>query len=176
METRVPPSGSCGFYQGWLTMIIGLLSDIAQQRNILPKAIFDALTQVIQQHPESLPAGRYALDNEKMFFMVQEPVLRTMATSRSEAHHDYLDIQIPLTAGERYGMSLPEAGLAATEDLLAQKDIAYYQTPAREFFADIFPGSYVVFFPHELHRPCVAIDECITIRKLVVKIHKDLLQ
>jgi biofilm protein TabA len=157
-------------------MIIGLLSDVAQQRSILPKAVFDALTYVMQQKPESLATGRYASDNDKMFFMVQEPNLRTLETSRSEAHNNYADIQIPLTAGERYGISLPEPGLVATEDLLAQKDVAYYQNPANEFFVDILPGTYAVFFPHELHRPCVAIDECIAMRKLVIKIHKDLLQ
>ncbi len=37
------------------------------------------------------------------------------------------------------------------------------------------PGDYVVFLPGELHRPCLAINEKMKIRKAVIKIHRDLL-
>lgn len=78
-------------------------------------------------------------------------------------------------AREHFGFSLPQPGLVATEKQFEKRDVAFYPTPANEFFMDIDPGSFAVFLPGELHRPCVAIDARTTFRKVVVKVHASLL-
>ena len=65
--------------------------------------------------------------------------------------------------------------MALIEDRMEANDIAFYERPSREFFMDIDPGSYVVFLPNELHRPCLTITEKNRIRKAVIKVHRDLL-
>ena len=156
-------------------MIVGQLADLASQKSVLPAAIvraFEALQKVdlIKMEP-----GRYEVEGDKMFYLVQDVELRTMDESRTEAHNKYADIQIPLSTSERYGFSLPQANLAATDDQLEAKDLAFYPAPANESFIDINPGTYVVFLPKELHRPCLAIKGKVMIRKAVVKVHASLL-
>lgn len=156
-------------------MIVGLLCDVAKQKSVLPTAIVRAIEALQSLNLAAVDVGRYELEGDKLFYLVQDVTLRTMDESRCEAHHNYADVQIPLSTGERYGFSLPQAGLLASEDLLEEKDIAFYPNPANEFFMDIEPGTYAVFMPKELHRPCLAIKDKTSIRKAVIKIHASLL-
>ena len=156
-------------------MIVGLLSDVTRQKSVLPAAVVRALEALEKMNPATLEPGRYELEGDKLFCLIQDVELRSMGESRPEAHHNYADIQIPLTASERYGFSLPQDGLATTEDRLEANDVAFYAQPANEFFMDIDPGTFTVFMPKELHRPCLAIKDKAKLRKAVVKIHVSLL-
>lgn len=156
-------------------MIVGLLSDVSKQRSVLPAPVVRALEAVLKLDLDTMEAGRYELEGDQLFYMIQEVETRRFDESRSEAHHRYADIQIPLSAAERYGYSLPQATLQADEDRLEEKDIAFYPTPANESFIDVEPGTFVVFLPKELHRPCLAIKEKGKVRKVVVKVSAGLL-
>ena len=92
---------------------------------------------------------------------------------RPEAHRAYIDIQIVLSGRERYGVALPDSGLAAVEDHLADKDIAFYPPTRREFFVDLEAGQFAVFLPGEFHRPGCAADGEEKILKAVVKVRAD---
>lgn len=156
-------------------MIVGLLSDVSKQKSVLPAAVVRAIEALQKLDLAALDAGRYELEGDQLFYLIQDVETRSFDESKSEAHHNYADIQIPLTGAERYGFSLPQVGLSATEDRLASGDIAFYPAPANEFFMDIEPGAFAVFMPKELHRPCLAINEKAKIRKAVVKVHASLL-
>ncbi len=156
-------------------MITGLLADRAQQKSLLPAAIVRALEALDGKDLATMEPGRYEVEGDKLFYLVQDVTLRRLDECQAEAHRSHADIQLPVSARERYGVALPQADLMATEDLLESCDLAFFPTPANEFFMDLDPGAFVVFFPGELHRPCVAIHEPESIRKVVVKIHVSLL-
>lgn len=156
-------------------MIVGLLSDVSKQKSVLPAAIVRAIEALRKLDLAKMDAGRYELEGDKLFYLIQDVETRSFDESKSEVHHNYADIQIPLSAAERYGFSLPQANLVASDDRLASSDIAFYPTPANESFIDIEPGAFAVFLPKELHRPCLAIKEKGKIRKAVVKVHASLL-
>ena len=138
-------------------MIVGRIADVACQKSTLPAAVVRALEALQKVDLAAKDAGRYEIDGDKLFYLVQDVELRTMDASRTEAHNKYADIQIPLSTSERNGFSMPQANLAAVDDQLEAKDLAFYPAPANESFIDINPGAYVVFLPKELHRPCLAI-------------------
>jgi len=156
-------------------MIIGRISDLAQQKHALPAAIVRALEVLQKVDLGKMEPGRYEIEGDKLFYLVQDVELRTMEESRAEAHQKYADIQIPFSTNERYGYALPQPELAPSDDQLEAKDLAFYPTPAGECFFDVTPGTYLVFLPKELHRPCLAIKGKETIRKAVVKVHASLL-
>ncbi len=156
-------------------MIVGLLSDVAKQKNVLPAAIVRALEALKDVDIAKKEPGRYEIEGDKMFYLVQDVELRTMEESRAEAHHRYADIQIPVSTCERYGFSLPQPDLAPSDNQLEEKDLAFFPAPSIESFIDTTPGTYLVFLPKELHRPCLAIQGKETIRKAVVKVHASLL-
>ena len=156
-------------------MIVGRLADVARQKSILPAAIVRALELLQTLDLANLTPGRVEIDGDQLFYTVEDVRLRTLEESRPEAHACYADIQMPLSAGERYGFSLPQAGLVALDDQLEARDLAFYPPPANESFIDLYPGDYVVFLPGELHRSALVISEKKTLRKVVVKIHSSLL-
>ena len=156
-------------------MILGLLSEVDRQKAVLPAAVVRALEAFRTQGIANKAPGRYELEGDKLFCLVQDAVPRTVADSKSEAHSHYADIQIPISAVERFGFSLPQTGLVANDDRLEASDLAFYPTPSNEFFMDVEPGSYVVFLPTELHRPCISINEKAEFRKVVIKVHSSLL-
>ena len=141
----------------------------------LPPAIDRALKKATALELATMEPGRYELEGDKLFALIQDVESRSFEESRTEAHSKFADVQIPLSASERYGFSLPQAVLALIEDRMEANDIAFYERPSREFFMDIDPGAYVVFLPNELHRPCLTITEKTPIRKAVIKVHRDLL-
>ena len=156
-------------------MIVGLLSDLGKQKSVLPAAVVRALDALRKLDLDALEVGRYELEGDKLYYMIQDVDTRSFDESRLEAHHRYADIQLPLSAAERYGYALPQAELAVSEDKLETNDVAFYAAPANEAFIDVEPGTYVVFLPHELHRPCLAVGAKGKLRKAVVKIHTSLL-
>lgn len=156
-------------------MIIGLLSDVGKLRSVLPVAIMRSIEALQRVDLASMEAGRHDLEGDDLFYVLQDPVPRTIDEIRPEAHYVYTDIQIPISRRERYGFSLPETGLPTLEAPSAGVDVAFYQTPGNECFFDLDPGSFVVFFPGELHRSCLLIDDTAAFRKVVIKVHARLL-
>ncbi len=156
-------------------MIVGLLSDVSKQKGLLPAAVVRALEALQQQNLATLEPGRYEIEGDKLFYMVQDAMPRSLDGCKSEAHRTYADIQLPLTARERLGFSLPQAGIEACDDRYESNDIAFFPNPDNEFFMDLDPGAYAVFLPGELHRPCVMINDQTPYRKIVMKVHHSLL-
>jgi biofilm protein TabA len=156
-------------------MIVGRISDVAAQRGVLPAVVIQALEALQKIDLGAVAVGRYEIEGDKLFYLVQDAELKTLAESRAEAHRTYADVQIPFGAAERFGFALPQPGLAPDDDQFETKDLAFYPTPAGESFIDAAPGDFLMFLPGELHRPCLAIGEKKTTRKVVVKVHASLL-
>ena len=50
-----------------------------------------------------LPNGRYELDGENAYAMVQEATLKAWVTGRPEVHRTYCDILLPISGEETIG-------------------------------------------------------------------------
>ena len=156
-------------------MIVDLLSEIPKHRNTLPAAIVRGIEALSRVDLAAVAAGRYDLEGDDLYYVVQNATPRAADEIRSEAHFVYADIHLPISAAERYGFAPPDTGLAALEAPVEGSDVAFYPTKANEFFMDISPGSFVVFLPGELHRSCLSIGDQSVFRKVVIKVHSKLL-
>jgi biofilm protein TabA len=156
-------------------MILGRLSDLERHAKILPPAVSRALKAISSIDLENATTGRFPIEGEKMYYMLEDRPVGGEKEHRAEAHTLCADIHLPLSSSERIGFSLPQPGLRIVEDLIETRDLAFYTDPANEAFVVVEPGSYLFFLPGELHRPCLAAGEAKTIRKVVVKIHAELL-
>jgi len=154
------------------------LSDLATWRAraaVLPDAVVRALEALARRDLAALEPGRYPLDEEGMFLLIQQVTTQAEADTRPEAHRDHADIQLVLSGLERFGIAPPDAGLVPLQDMFDARDIAFYPTPSHEWFVDLAPGQFAIFYPGDLHRPCVAAGEAAPVRKAVVKLHRRLL-
>ena len=119
----------------------------------------------------TLPLGRYELDGENAYAMVQEAVLKPWGTGRPEVHHEYFDIQIPLSGEETIGVGRFDP--ATSGDFDAEKDIGFYDGVPTEPLT-LRPGEFAILFPETCaHAPCCSEDASgTTIRKIVIKVRK----
>ncbi len=82
-----------------------------------------------------------------------------------ETHNKFIDIQIPVSCTETIGYT-PANELPAGE-YNEEKDITKFNQPSN-FYVDIKPGMFAIFFPQDGHAPCISTEE--GIRKVVVKV------
>ena len=120
---------------------------------------------------KSLPNGRYELDGENAYAMVQEAMLKPWGTGRPEVHHEYFDIQLPLSGEETIGVGRFDPAILGDFD--EEKDIGFYDDASVEPLT-LRPGEFAVLYPETCaHAPCCSEDAAgMTIRKIVVKVRK----
>ena len=118
-----------------------------------------------------LPNGRDELDGENAYAMVQEATLKPWGTGRPELHHEYFDIQIPLSGEEIIGVGRLDSSVPGDFD--EEKDFGFYDGAAVEPLT-LRPGEFAILYPSTCaHAPCCSEDAAGTpIRKIVVKVRK----
>ena len=119
----------------------------------------------------NLPNGRYELSGDDAYAMVQEATLKPWGTGRPEVHHEYFDIQIPLSGEEIVGVGKFDP--ATPGDFDDEKDIGFYDGVAVEPLT-LRPGEFAILYPNTCaHAPCCSEDAAGSpIRKIVVKVRK----
>lgn len=119
----------------------------------------------------SLPNGRYELDGENAYAMVQEAMLKPWGTGRPEVHHEYFDIQVPLSGEEIIGVGRFDP--LTQGDFDEEKDIGFYDGTVVKPLT-LRPGEFVILYPNTCaHAPCCSEDAAGTpVRKIVVKVRQ----
>ena len=125
------------------------------------------------QRPDlmKLPNGRYELDGEDAYAMVQEATLKPWGSGRPEVHREFFDIQLPLSGEETIGVGPFDPKTSGDFD--AEKDIGFYDDVAVEPLT-LCPGEFAILHPETCaHAPCCSEDAPgMTLRKIVIKIRK----
>lgn len=88
---------------------------------------------------------------------------------RWEAHKLYIDVQAVITGDEIMEIA-DVAELAVAEDLTPEKDVILYHPYAEGTRLRARDGFIAVLFPPDGHRPGLAVDSPVTVRKVVVKV------
>lgn len=110
---------------------------------------------------------RHEIDGADVYYIVQEYEARPMEKTALEAHRVYADIQYIYSGREKIGYA-PLKGLEETVPYNPEKDIAKYA--GESDFTELKAGMFAVYFPHEAHRPCLAVKEGEKVTKILVKI------
>lgn len=155
-------------------MIIDTLA-AATNHPFYPPVIRKALQAVIAQDPHALPAGKYTVEGDNIFFTVVEGETRPLAEQRPEYHRQYIDIHIVLTGEEIVGAG--NKGLNISEDgpFNEAHDIGFCEYISSETLIHLHPEELTVLFPGELHRPMGSLGAGAPLRKIIVKIDHALL-
>ncbi|PSW22044.1 YhcH/YjgK/YiaL family protein [Photobacterium sanctipauli] len=154
-------------------MIKGNLNSIDNHR-YLDEKIIDIIKVVKKRLVENDDCGHYSIIGDKAFFFVVDDHTQLLAERRCEIHKRYIDVQILLAGHECFGYSL-EPFLSISEDCLLEKDVAFSEDIVDEKFTCLQAGDFVVFDTLQPHRPLVAVDNPMPVKKAVVKIDKSLI-
>lgn len=141
-----------------------------------PKAIVRALDFLKNTDLKALPGGRHAIEGDMMYANVDDVETKLFETTKPESHRNYVDIQFMVCGEENMGFFV-DKGLVKPVESHPDRDCYFYPNEAVDEGQIHCPeGYYTVFFPSDIHRPLLAVnDKPIKIRKVVVKVHVDLL-
>jgi biofilm protein TabA len=156
-------------------MIIGNINHL-RLVPYLPEKIKQSIEYIKDNVNRNTPIGRYDIDGDKMFFIVSDNSPRHINEANPEYHEKYIDVQIVLEGQEGMAVCTLPPHTTILDDKLTENDIAFIETPKEETILVLQPNDFIVFFPHEVHKPLCAIDgKMVTVRKVVVKIAFDYL-
>ena len=141
----------------------------------LPAAIERALDFLRSTDFSKLAPGVVEIDGKNIFAQIIDLTTREVAENRPEVHRRYLDIQFLAWGEEKIGFAIDNGNNAISESLLAQRDIIFFHGCEHESFLEMIPGSYVIFFPQDVHRPGCHQSVATPIRKIVVTVAIDAL-
>lgn len=156
-------------------MIVDSIERWKAGKTTLPPAVDHALKLATALDLATMEPGRYELEGDKIFVLVIDAESGPKAEKRPEAHATYLDVQYVIKGVEKMGYSPYPEAVTVTEEDLEGRDIIFYDRAEHETDVLVNEGMFVVFFPYEVHRPCVAVGAPAQARKAVIKIRKDLL-
>ena len=156
-------------------MFKGNLSELNNYQQQLPSKLLSIIEQVKLRIDDSVENGRYQIEGDDVFFFVVDDNTQLLSERRSECHRKYLDVQILLSGEERFGYSLQPFQTLA-DDQLDTKDIAFSEDLIDEQFADLNPYDFIIFKVTQPHRPLVAINQPMPVRKAIIKVANEWLE
>ena len=129
--------------------------------------VYTALKFLSETDFSKTELGRYELDGDNIFYMVQSYDTDPSKTV-SEAHRKYIDIQFMVDGEEIIGV----ADISSEKELTEAKeenDVWFYNCKTEPL--TLSAGKYMVLYPNDLHCPGVATNgKSLTCRKVVVKV------
>lgn len=155
-------------------MILGDLQYWEQEKHLYPEAVQRGIDYILGMNAETAEPGKYPIEGDKLFALVQEMDTAPAEERRPESHTIYADIQCLIQGEEQIGVLRHPGSLRVTEDRMEANDVAFYAYDEPETTLLLKPGMFAVFFPMDVHRPCCAPGQPGPIKKVVIKIHKDL--
>jgi YhcH/YjgK/YiaL family protein len=118
----------------------------------------------------TIDTGKYPVDGENVFAIVNEYTTKPVSECDPESHRDYADIQIMIAGSERFGY-LPLTDQRASAPYDPARDVAFYSIPEAELnYITLKPGHFIIFFPSDIHQPEVFVSQPQVVRKVVLKV------
>lgn len=143
---------------------------------LLPKKIQQAIQILATTDFTQLEVGEYAVEGDEMYYQVIDTETKPVEENYPEIHQRYVDIQFLVRGKEKIGFSSMHDANEVKEELLASRDIIFFQDTQHESFIDMQEGNFAIFYPNDVHRPACINEKQQKIRKVVFKVDVALLK
>ena len=131
-----------------------------------PTRLYKALSFLAETDWSQVEFGRYELDGDNIFYLVQDYTPKG-EEAKAEAHRKYIDIQAMIEGTEIIGIA-PIEGEKTEIEAKPEKDAWFYTCDTQNL--ELYAGSFMIFFPNDIHRPGMAIGASEPVTKVVVKV------
>ncbi len=147
-------------------MIIDQLSNAHLYFGVHPR-IERSLKWLMENDLAKLNVGRYEIQGEDIYAMVQ--AYQTIASSESypEAHRQYIDVQYLVAGKESMGF-VPKTSLKVYKAYVSEEDYELFDTTPD--YTRFTAGMFAVYFPGDAHQPRVIYDQSEKVKKIVIKV------
>ena len=119
---------------------------------------------------------KYPIQGDDIFALVMSYTTFAPEIAVYESHREYVDIQTVLVGAEGFECAFRD-DLSVETPYADSRDAEFYKraVPAQTR-VDVYPGTFVMLYPHDAHMPGLMIgNEEKIIKKVVVKIRKELI-
>lgn len=132
-------------------MIYDKLKNCARYAGLSPyfKKVFDYLANT---DLAALPVGRYDIDGDNAYLLVQDKSLSPWERGVWEGHRKYADIQLVIEGEEILGVR-PADDVEVSAPYDPQKDVLLFHPEAEGLALPLEEGAFAVLFPWDAHRP-----------------------
>lgn len=150
--------------KGSKDMIVDDLQNFGQYIKLNKK--FEKVWDFLKENNlNDMPAGRHEIDGSNLYLNIDE--YETKETSVPEAHRKYADIQIIINGYEKIGYAPFHTGKTETE-YNEERDIEFLYADCEYLKAT--SGRFFIFYPQDIHQPCISDGEKVHVKKAVFKI------
>lgn len=146
-------------------MVIDQLKNAHHYYN-LGEGIAAALRYLQNTDATKVEPGRYVLDGDRLFAMVQQYETKPKAQGFWEAHRKYIDVQYVAQGTEHMGFS--HLSQLRPQPYDEEKD--FLKLEGEGEFVLMQAGTFVILGPEDAHMPGMAVDQPLPVRKVVVKV------
>lgn len=126
-------------------------------------------TFVKNMEEQNLENGKYALQGDCLYAIVQRYTTKEKTEARLESHRKYADLQY-IHRGEETIFYDSVDDLEIEEDYNPEKDIAFYKAKADKGGIRLKEGMFGYYEPQDAHMPCISSAEKCQVIKIVFKI------
>lgn len=114
----------------------------------------------------TLEPGKYILEDDKLYLTLMEVEGKIPEMAKMEAHRKYIDIQYVVEGTERMGWAPLNRCTDSDDGYNSEKDVIFFNDKPTSYVT-VNKGEFVVFFPNDVHAPCIGDGN---IKKVVVKV------
>ncbi|MFZ6025201.1 MAG: YhcH/YjgK/YiaL family protein [Bacteroidota bacterium] len=148
-------------------MVIDHLQNAAQYYG-LGNGIEKALRFLQENDLLSLENGKHTIVEDRVFAIVQEYETKDPAQEKLESHRRFIDVQYVVKGEERMGHALLQTQIPSRAYNPDDDYMLFDEAP--DFFSVIKEGMFTIFFPNDLHMPCIQHGTAVQVKKIVFKI------
>jgi YhcH/YjgK/YiaL family protein len=110
--------------------------------------------------------GKYDIDADDVFAIVQEYDSKELSDCKIEAHRKYIDVQYIVYGVELMGVTT----LIDQQPVLINEENDYCIYEGDTSLIKVEAGMFTVFFPDDLHMPGIKFNQISSVKKVVVKV------
>jgi len=145
-------------------------TSVAEQQSLPHKSLAQAF-EFLASTDFSLhePDTKVVIDGDNLFAQIQAYETSPAEEMPFETHEVYADLQYVISGKEAFGTA-PREGLTETIPYSPEKDITFYERPAKYDTFVLNPGECILVTPNVGHMPRCAAGEPCNVKKVVVKI------
>ena len=148
-------------------MILDSIANAKQYYGISPR-IKQALQYIETTDFTKYSKGKHPIDNENLFFLVNDYETKENNDTVLEAHRRYIDLQYMTSGSEQINIEQLDKQPIHTEYNEEYDYILFNETVVDQIILQ--EGMFAIFFPNDLHMPGIMNKSRMNIEKIVVKI------
>ena len=116
---------------------------------------FRSVLEILQSlNLDALQSGHIELDGNYIYININKTNSKSQEEAKLESHRRYIDIQMPITSNETFGVKPIQECLSPIGNFDTERDIVFYNDTPNEYIT-LSKGEFIIFFPEDAHAPCI---------------------